>query len=274
MKTEPLDFEIYGVAHDVAMGYLDDKLFSKINDELSFQEVESLIGQWGDQSGIYRGTLVNPDLAFFMHKGDSDEHAFYFSQIENWTTIGYQDNGNVTENSLKRIEEFTEIKSSRTELCAALRNAPHYPKKPESRYILVCIKSELAFVGAFTLNAAEYNADKVVFTQTNFDTVTRTVLDIIFGPDELKFNFLGMLLYDGETIMIDNTEYEGTPIAFDMWIYDTQTEKKVFTGNFMSDITFGERIGLPFDKPHGFIDSNCEEERCRTHLRQIRSRKK
>jgi len=42
----------------------------------------------------------------------------------------------------------------------------------------------------------------------------------------------------------------------------------------MGDVTFGESFGLSSDKPHGFVDSNCEEESCRTHFRKIHSRKK
>ena len=253
MKTEQLDLELCGVTHDVAMGYLDDTKFAKINDKLSFKEIESLIGQWDEQGGIYRGVLANPDYAVFMNKDESDEQAFYLSHTENWTIVRHQDNVNAVEESLKQIEEYTPIKSSKEQLRRSLRNVPYYPQKPDSRYIVVFIKSELALMGTCTLNIPIYDANKVVFAQTNFDTVTRMIVDIVFDTGEPKFNFLAGLLYDGETIMIDNTEYEGTPIAFDMWIYDTQTEKNVFVGDFMGDSSFSDRLGIPANEAYGFV---------------------
>ena len=253
MKEEQLELELCGVTHDVAMGYLDDNLFAKINNKLSFKEIESLIGQWDEQGGIYRGVLVNPDYAVFMNKDVSDEQNFYFSEIQNWTTVHNQYNVNAVEESLKQIEEYTQIKSSKEQLIQSLKNTPYYPQKPDSRYIIVFVKSEIALMGSFTLNTPTYDADKVVFAQTNFDTVTRMVLDIVFDTGEPKFNFLAGLLYDGETIMVDNTEYEGTPIAFDMWIYDTQTEKNVFVGDFMGDSSFSDRLGIPADEAYGFV---------------------
>ncbi len=109
-------------------------------------------------------------------------------------------------------------------------------------------------MGSFTLNSAEYEVYKVVFAQANFQTLAQIVNDIVFNLDEPKFNFLAEVLYDGESIIIDNTEYEGKPIAFDMWIYDTQIEKKVYVGNFMEDSSFSDRVGVPADEAYGFVD--------------------
>lgn len=252
MKEEQLDLELCGITHDVAMGYLDDTIVAKINDKLSFKEIESLIGQWDEQDGIYRGVLVNPDYAIFMHKGVNDEQEFYLSETQNWTTVRHQDNDNAVEDSLEQIEEYTPIKSSKEQLRQSLENVPYYPQKPDSRYIIVLIKSELALMGSVTLNTPTYEADKVAFAQVNFLTLAQTVTDVLF-PGNPKFNFLAGLLYDGETILVDNTEYEGTPIAFDMWIYDTQAEKNVFVGDFIEDSSFSDRLCMPADGANGFV---------------------
>ncbi|MCK5666751.1 MAG: hypothetical protein KAI17_24845 [Thiotrichaceae bacterium] len=262
MKEEQLDLELCGLTHDVAMGYLDDTIFAKINDKLSFKEIESLIGQWDEQGGIYRGVLVIPDYAVFMNKDVSDEQNFYFSEIQNWTTVHNQYNVNAVEESLKQIEEYTQIKSSKEQLIQSLRNTPYYPQKPDSRYIIVFIKSELALMGSVTLNTPTYEADKVAFAQVNFLTLAQTVTDVLF-PGNPGFNFLAGLLYDGETILVDNTEYEGTPIAFDMWIYDTQAEKNVFVGDFMGPSSFSDRLGIPADEADGFVArANALKSRC------------
>jgi len=268
MQTEPLVIALAGYEHQVAMGYLRDDLLSKINGGMSFQELERLIDRWEDQNSIYQGNLINPDFALLMQEGMDDGFLLY--DVQNWTPVCPPDNLDADEENLKRIEEFTEIKSSRTELCTALRNVPYYPKAPTSRYIIVCIKTNQALMGLCTLNTEKYDADKMVFAQADL----RTATDIEKNANELQFNFMAGLLYQGESVKVDNSVYESEPVAFDMWIYDTQTKEKVFTGNFMGDVTFSDRLGVSSDKPHGFVDSIYEEEKCRTHPKIIRSRKK
>lgn len=59
----------------------------------------------------------------------------FFSEIQNWTTVRHQDNVNAVEESLKQIEEFTQIKSSKEQLRKSLENVPYYPQNPGLRYI-------------------------------------------------------------------------------------------------------------------------------------------
>ena len=62
-----------------------------------------------------------------------------------------------------------------------------------------------------------------------------------------------------------NIDYkaQGTPIAFDMWIYDTQAEKNVFVGDFMGDSSFSDRLGIPADEADGFVArANALKSRC------------
>lgn len=70
-----------------------------------------------------------------------------------------------------------------------------------------------------------------MFAQANFQTIA----DIALYRGETRFNFLAAFLYDGELVEIDTDNSEGIVVSFDMWIYDTKTEKVVFTGDFEND---------------------------------------
>jgi len=304
MKIEQSDCLISGYEHQVAMGYLRDDLVAKINGEMSFLELERLIGRWEEQNEIYQGCLFNPDFTLIARNiRDDAEHSDddYLSlyEVQNWTPVCHPDNLAVDEENLKRIEELTPIKSSKKQLGASLRNIPHYPKEPTSRYIIVSVKTKI-FMGFYMMDTEKLDANKVVFAQADLQTAA----DIKMNTDEPQINFMAGLLYDGENIKInrinivpneskhqevgfnvwvsegefytsdDEYEEQHKPVGFDMWIYDTQTDKKVFIGNFMDDVAFSDSVGVASHKPHTFADRVYEEERRMTNPRRIRSRKK
>ena len=151
-----------------------------------------------------------------------------------------------------------------------LRDVPYYPQNPESRYIVVFIETKAVFMGSCIINTQKYDADKVVFAQADFQTLA----DLELNKDEPTFNFLAGVLYDGEIISVDETEYESEPFTFDMWVFDTHTSKKVFTGNFIRDVSFADRLGILTGQAHSFADKIYEEERTRTNPRIIRKRQK
>jgi len=260
MTTPPLKLNLCCVAHEVAMSYIDESLFEQLNNQQSFQEIEHLVGQWDKQTNIYHGLLINPDLAAFML---NEENVFYFGDIDSRVPVYHQMqlNNNPAEEALELIEEITPIKSSKEHLLRSLKDVPYYPKQPESRYILVFIKSADVLMEGCTFNSTQYNPKKMILAQkSSFQTRMQIISDIIMDIGKPKFNFLVSLIYDGEQISIDKTVHENYPFAFDMWIYDTQHEKTVYTANFKGDSSLTERLGIATDKPIGFIDKYLERK--------------
>jgi len=259
MTTNLLRLNLCCVAHEVAMSYIDESLFEQLNSEHSFQEIEHLVGQWDKQTNLYHGLLINPDLAVFVR---NEENVFHFNDIDSRVPVYYQMPLNIpVEEALKLIEEITPIKSSKEHLLRSLKDVPYYPKQPESRYILVFIKSMDALMEGCALNSTQYNPKKMILSQkTSFQTRVDIISDIAMDIGLPKFNFLASLIYDGEQLIIDKTMHQNDPFAFDMWIYDTQTEKKVYTASFKGDSSLTCRLGIATDKPIGFIDKYHERK--------------
>jgi len=102
--------------------------------------------------------LINPGLAIFVQ---DEEHTYRFGDIDSRVPVYHQMQlNNPAEEAMKLIEEITSIKSSKEQLLRSVNDVPYYPPQPESRYILVFIKSEDVLMEGCTLNSTQYNPKK------------------------------------------------------------------------------------------------------------------
>ena len=168
MKAKQSEISSYGNTHEVVMEYLDDESFKQFKDEVPFQEIENLTGKWNDQGNFFHVMLINPDKANIRQ---GYHYQSSFDETDKYITVCNPYKVDADKNNLKRLEEFTSIKSSKEQLSESLRNIPNYLKNPKSRCISVFIRSYDAFIGAFIIKELEFDLTKVVFAQSNFQTI-------------------------------------------------------------------------------------------------------
>jgi len=204
MNTKQTKVEITGTVHEVVMSYYDESITDgDIDLDTVIENLESCT--------FFKKVLINP------------EQTPIFAENENYIIASIEPVD--FEGNLNRLEALNEPLSiiARKKVSAALRaNMPTFPENPESRFISCFVAEYPNVTSSFEINDAEFNAEKLTFSKSGFNTLS----DIVFGRMDF-FQFFNTAVYDSEAV--DISIGNPTELKFlDFFIYDTETKQRVY----------------------------------------------